>query len=126
MITFPVEVTKNELFDVLYIAALSQCCMDEKKVVPVPSSFRKAHECVWCDFSDYCWPYDESPIKAFGKKEHQYVKHLAINTAEELYEQREGRYVETLEGLLSYATRDETKPYYKLLLDAYEKTPRAE
>lgn len=124
MITFPIEVTRESMFSVFYIAALSQCCMDEKKIVPMPMHFRKAHECAWCDFDAHCWPYDESPIEAFSKKEHDRVKHLSINTAEELSEQRPARYIETLEGLLSYAVKDETKPFYERLLSEYEKTPR--
>ena len=84
--------------------------MDERKIVPMPTHFRKSHECVWCDFDAYCWPYDESPIEAFSKEEHDRVKHLSINTAEELSEQRPGRYIETLEGLLADHTVKAEKP----------------
>ena len=123
MITFPIEVTRESMYTVFYHAALSQCCMDEKKIVPVPPDFRKAHECAWCDFSDYCWPYDESPIEAFGKKEHDYVKHLSINTAQELSEQRPERYIETLEGLLMTGLKDRSETLYGIVEQEFEKAP---
>lgn len=100
MISFPIEINDEVLYEVLYTACLSQCCMNEKRAVPVPHGYRKHQECAWCDFDSYCWPYDETPIEPFSRIELDRVKHLSMNAAQELLEQREGRYVRTLEGLL--------------------------
>lgn len=126
LISFPIEVTEDTMFKVFYHAALSQCCMDARKTVPVPSEFRKAHECAWCDFSDYCWPYDESPIEAFERKEYDNAKHLSINTADELIKQRPERYTETLEGLLAGTGASIAKSKgmaIRALQEEYERTP---
>ena len=100
-ITFPIEITREVIFERFYMAALSQHSMDCRRAVPVPSHFRKSHECIWCDFSDYCWPYDNSPVPAFNEKGLKTAKHISINTADELAKQRPARYISTLEGLLA-------------------------
>jgi hypothetical protein len=109
LVSFPIEITKEKLYSVLYTACLSQCCMNEKKAVPVPSGYRKSHECAWCDFSDYCWPYDETPVSLFSRKELDRVRHLSMNAASEILDSREHRYTLTLEKLLMDCDYDELK-----------------
>ena len=123
-ITFPIEITPNVIFTRFYMAALSQHSMDCRRCPPVDPTFRKSHECIWCDFADYCWPVNASPVPAFTDKGLKTAKHISINTADELAKQRPERYIRTLEGLLTDRVLCEVEPWYKTLLEEHAKAPR--
>ena len=122
-ITFPIEITPNVIFTRFYMAALSQHSMDCRRCPPVDPTFRKSHECIFCDFVDYCWPHDESPVQPFTAKGYNTAKHISINTADELAKQRPERWIKTLEGLLTEKTLAEVEPWYDTLKEEYEKAP---
>jgi hypothetical protein len=122
-ITFPVEITP--IYRRFYQAALSQHSMDCRRCPPVDPTFRKSHECVWCDFADYCWPVDASPVPAFTEAGLKTAIHLSMNTADELAKSRPYRYIKTLEGLLAGPTASKAKGEPIVALqEEYEKAPR--
>ena len=124
-ITFPVEITPAIIYQRFYMAALSQHSMDCKRAVPVPMHFRKSHECVWCDFSDYCWPHDDSPVPLFNEAGLKTAISISIDIANELAKQRPARWISTLQGLLAGdgASKAKGEPIVALQ-EEYEKAPR--
>jgi hypothetical protein len=122
-ITFPVEITPDVIYTRFYQAALSQHSMDCRRCPPVDPTFRKSHECVWCDFADYCWPVDASPVEPFTEAGLKTAIHLSINTADELAKGRPKRYIKTLEGLLA-DSRDEMAESHRILEGEHAKAPR--
>jgi hypothetical protein len=121
-ITFPVNITPDVIYWRFYQAALSQHSMECRRCPPVDPTFRKSHECVWCDFTDYCWPIDDSPVESFTEEGLKTAKDLAIRTSNELAKQRPDRWVHTLGSLLS--EHSEKSEVRRVLKEEYEKAPR--
>lgn len=81
-----------------YMTTLVMSChsLSSKSVPPRPATFRKSHECQYCDFAQMCWKDDIYPTMLPAVASEHYAE--AEKTAAELMRFRPAFYIDLLEN----------------------------